>query len=428
MKILVVGSGGREHALIWKIFQSERVDKIYAAPGNDGMIDLAERVKIPVDDIKGIADWAEKNEIDLTVVGPEKPLVYGIVDEFEARGLKIFGPNKKAAMLEGSKVYAKEILKKYHIPTAEYEVFTEPDEAMKYLQTAKYPLVIKAEGLAAGKGVVIATKKERAEAAVSKIMEERIFGDAGNRIVIEDFLKGEEISVLVFTDGKNILPLSPAQDYKAVFDGDEGPNTGGMGAFSPVPFLTENMMKEICSKILKPALKAFQTEGINYKGILYVGLILTELGPKVLDFNARLGDPETQVILPRLQNDLVDLMEMVVEGRLEEIELEWDPRTAVCVVLTSGGYPVDYRIGYRINGLEELARFDNVLLFHAGTKKDNGYFVTNSGRVVGITVLGDGLLDSINQVYSCVDEVSFEDMHYRSDIGYRVFEDDYGIK
>lgn len=425
MKVLVVGSGGREHALVWKIYQSERVEKIYVAPGNDGMLELAERVAIASDDIKALADWAEENKIDLTVVGPEKPLVEGIVDEFEARGLKIFGPNKKAARVEGSKVYAKEILNKYKIPTAEYEVFTDPDEALEYIQQAKYPLVIKAEGLAAGKGVVIATNREKAEAAIAKIMEERIFGDAGNRIVVEDFLEGEEVSILVFTDGKHILPLSPAQDHKAVFDGDEGPNTGGMGAYSPVPSVTKEVEKEICEKILKPAIKAFQSEGINYKGILYTNLILTGMGPKVLDFNARLGDPESQVILPRLKDDLVDLMEMVVEDRLEEIELEWDERAAICVVLTSGGYPIAYKTGFKIEGLEGLARHDNVLIFHAGTRKEGDGFVTAGGRVLGITVLGDGMIDAINQVYECVNEVYFEDMHYRTDIGYRVLDRDY---
>lgn len=422
MKVLVVGSGGREHALVWKIYQSERVEKLYVAPGNDGMLHLAEKVDIASDNIKALADFVEQNSIDITVVGPEKPLVDGIVDEFESRGLKIFGPNRKAARVEGSKVYAKEILKKYNIPTAEYEVFTEPDQALEYIKEAKFPVVIKAEGLAAGKGVVIATSKKQAEDAVAKIMEERIFGDAGNRIVIEDFLEGEEVSILALTDGKHILPLAPAQDHKAIFDGDEGPNTGGMGAYSPTPFLNKKLEEEICKKILEPAIKAFQAEGINYKGILYTGLIITDMGPKVLDFNARLGDPETQVILPRLKNDLMDLIEMVVENRLEPVELEWDERTAICVVLVSGGYPIDYKTGYRIEGLKELAKYDNVLMFHAGTRKAGEDFYTAGGRVLGITVLGDGLLDAINQVYEFVEEVNFEDMHYRTDIGYRILE------
>lgn len=425
MRVLVVGSGGREHALVWKLFQSERVARIYVAPGNDGMLPLADRVDIDSDDITGLADWAVTNHIDLTVVGPEEPLVAGIVDEFNRRGLAIFGPSKKAAMVEGSKVYAKEILKKYDIPTAEYEVFTNPNEALQYFQHCVYPVVIKAEGLAGGKGVVIATNKLEAEKAAAKIMEERIFGDAGNRIVVEDFLEGEEVSILVLTDGKNILPLSPAQDYKAIFDGDEGPNTGGMGAYSPPLFIDDVLQEEICHKILKPTIKAFQTEGINYKGILYVGLIITDLGPKVLDFNIRLGDPETQVILPRLKNDLVDLIEMVVNDNLEEIKLEWDKRSAVCVVLVSGGYPIDYKTGYLIEGLNVLNKYDNVLLFHAGTRKDGDDFYTAGGRVLGITVLGSGLIDAIDQVYECIDQISFEDMHYRTDIAYRVFDDSY---
>lgn len=425
MKVLVVGSGGREHALIWKIFQSERVEKIYVAPGNDGMSDLAERVDIASDDIKGLADWVEKEGIDLTVVGPEKPLVEGIVDEFESRGLKIFGPNKEAARIEGSKVFAKNILEKYNIPTAEYEVFTEPADAMNYLERAEYPLVIKAEGLAAGKGVFIATNKEKAFDAVEKIMADRIFGDAGDRIVIEDFLEGEEVSVLAFTDGKTILPMSPAQDHKAIFDGDEGPNTGGMGAYSPTPFVNEECEREICEKILKPSIAAFEKEGLKYKGILYCGLILTDTGPKVLEFNARLGDPETQVIIPRLKNDLVDILELVVEERLDQIELEWDERAAVCVVLASGGYPIDYKTGYKIEGLNGLGKYDNVLIFHAGTRLEGEDYLTDGGRVLGITVLGDGLIDAISQAYDCVDEVYFEDMHYRTDIGYRVMKEDY---
>lgn len=422
MRILVVGSGGREHALVWKIYQSDRVNKIYVAPGNDGMLPLAERVNIAADDIQALADFAEKKKIDLTVVGPEKPLVDGIVDEFKARGLRIFGPDQKAARVEGSKVYAKEILHKYNIPTAEYEVFTEPREALKYLAMAKYPVVIKAEGLARGKGVIIATDRQKARSAVEQIMEERIFGDAGNRIVIEDFLQGEELSILVFTDGKNILPLAPAQDHKAIFDGDEGPNTGGMGAFSPVPFVTEEIMKQIYDEILRPTISAFQNEGINYSGILYVGIIITDMGPRVLDFNARLGDPETQVILPRLKNDLVNIMEQVVDNRLQEIKLEWDRRTAVCVVLVSGGYPITFKTGYEINGLDELTKYDNVLVFHAGTHKIKDKFYTDDGRVLGITVLGDGLYDSLNQVYDCIEDIEFDDMHYRTDIGFRVLD------
>ncbi len=422
MNILVIGDGGREHALVWKIFQSDRVENIYVAPGNDGMCELAECVDIAYDDIKGLADWAENNAIDLTVVGPEKPLVDGIVDEFDNRGLKIFGPSKSAARIEGSKVFAKSVLKKYNIPTAEFDVFVDPEEALYFLDRASYPLVIKAEGLAAGKGVVIVTNKKEAFAAVDKIMDDRIFGDAGERIVIEDFLEGQEVSIIALTDGKNIIPLTPAQDHKAVFDGDEGPNTGGMGAFSPVPFIGGALEDEICNKIMKPSIKAFQKEGIKYKGIIYTGLIITDMGPKVLDFNTRFGDPETQVILPRLKNDLIEVMEKVLSGKLNEIELEWDQRTAICVILASGGYPIAFKTGMEIKGLENLKKYDDVLVFHAGTRLENGIYYSNGGRVLGITTLGDGLFDAVNQIYGYIEEIEFEDMHYRTDIGFKAME------
>ncbi|HKL76473.1 MAG TPA: phosphoribosylamine--glycine ligase [Halanaerobiales bacterium] len=418
MKVLVVGSGGREHALVWKIFQSELVDEIYAAPGNDGMIPLAERVDISADDIDSLANWVEENDIDLTVVGPEKPLVNGIVNEFQKRDLTIFGPNAKASQIEGSKVFAKDILRKYDIPTAEYEVFNSAEAALDYFKTCNYPIVVKAEGLAGGKGVVIATTVKEAEEAVEKIMEDRVFGDAGERIVVEDFLKGEEVSFLGLTDGENIVPLAPAQDHKAVFDGDEGPNTGGMGAYSPTPFVSEELEQEILDEILQPTIDAFRKEGIKYKGILYAGLMLTEMGPKVLEFNARLGDPETQVLLPRLKNDLVDLMLKVVDEDLEDVEVEVKDEAAVCVVLTSGGYPLSYKTDKEISGLDELNKYDNVFVFHAGTKKEGEKFLTDGGRVLGITVLEKGLFDAINETYEMVEKVHFEDVHYRTDIGF----------
>ncbi len=424
MKVLIIGSGGREHTLAWKIFQSERVEKIYVAPGNDGMSDLAERVPIQIDQIEELANWALANKIDLTVVGPEDPLVNGIVDHFEAKGLRIFGPNKEAALLEGSKVFAKSILKKYDIPTAEFEVFTDPDAALNYLEEANYPLVIKAEGLAGGKGVVIASKKEEANAAVERIMEDKVFGDAGDRIVIEDFLEGQEISVLALTDGEHILPLAPAQDHKAIFDGDEGPNTGGMGAYSPTSFMTDDLWDEVCEDILEPTVKALKEEGVSYKGVLYAGLILTDTGMEVLEFNARFGDPETQVILPRLEDDLVELMELVIDGRLSEKKsLSWDERAAVCVVLASGGYPLTYETGFEIKGLDDLKQHDNLLIFHSGTKLVGDKWFTDGGRVLGITVLGDGILDAINQVYDFLEEIEFEDIHYRTDIGFKIIED-----
>jgi len=417
MKVLVVGNGGREHALVWKIYQSDKVDKIYVAPGNDGMTDLAERVDISASDINLLADWAYEHKIDLTVVGPEKPLVKGIVNEFEKRGLRIFGPNKLAARVEGSKVFAKNILEKHNIPTAEFEVFTEPENALEFLKEAEYPLVIKAEGLAFGKGVVIATNKAKAEEAITRIMEDKVFGDAGSRIVIENFLEGEEISVMVFTDGENFIPLEFAQDHKAVFDGDEGPNTGGMGSYSPLPFMDEQLKKRIHEKILKPALDAFNQEGLNYKGLLYINMILTDMGPEVLDFNARFGDPETQVILPRMSTDIIDVFEKTIDQELDKIEIEWDQRAAVCVILTSAGYPLTFDTGKEIKGLDDLNRFDNLLVFHAGTTKIGDKFYTAGGRVLGLTVLGNTIQDTISQAYEYIEEINFEDMHYRTDIG-----------
>jgi phosphoribosylamine--glycine ligase len=417
MKVLVVGNGGREHALIWKIYQSEKVDKIYVAPGNDGMTDLAERVDIAASDINTLADWAYEHKIDLTVVGPEKPLVKGIVNEFEKRGLRIFGPNKLAARVEGSKVFAKNILKKHNIPTAEFEVFTEPEDAMEFLKEADYPLVIKAEGLAFGKGVVIATNKQQAEEAITRIMEDKVFGDAGSRIVIENFLEGEEISVMVFTDGKDFIPLEFAQDHKAVFDGDEGPNTGGMGSYSPLPFMSEDLKTRIHDEVLKPALDAFNEEGLNYKGILYINMILTDMGPEVLDFNARFGDPETQVILPRMDNDIIDIFNKTIDEELDHTQIEWDNRAAVCVILTSAGYPLTFDTGKEIKGLDDLNRYDNLLVFHAGTTKIGDRFYTAGGRVLGLTVLADNLEDSISLVYEYIEEINFEDMHFRTDIG-----------
>ncbi|MFO7814943.1 MAG: phosphoribosylamine--glycine ligase [Halanaerobiales bacterium] len=417
MKVLVVGNGGREHALVWKLYQSEKVEKIYVAPGNDGMTDLAERVDISAGDINVLADWAYEHKIDLTVVGPEKPLVKGIVNEFEKRGLRIFGPNRLAARVEGSKVFAKNILEKHNIPTAEFEVFTEPENALEFLREADYPLVIKAEGLAFGKGVVIATNQAKAEDAITRIMEDKVFGDAGSRIVIENFLEGEEISVMVFTDGENFVPLEFAQDHKAVFDGDEGPNTGGMGSYSPLPFVDQKMEKSIHENILKPALDAFNEEGLNYKGLLYINMILTDMGPEVLDFNARFGDPETQVVLPRMNTDIIEIFEKTIDRELDDVEIEWDKRAAVCVILTSAGYPLTFDTGKEIKGLDDLNRYDNLLVFHAGTTKIGDKFYTAGGRVIGLTVLGEPIEDAITQVYEYIEEVNFEDMHYRTDIG-----------
>ena len=420
MKILVVGSGGREHTLVWKLYQSEKVEKIYAAPGNDGMLELAEIVDLAADNIQGLADWAAEHNIDLTVVGPEKPLVAGIVDEFEKRDLRIFGPSREAARLEGSKVFSKQILDEYDIPTAEYEVFTELDRALNYLQqVGNYPHVIKAEGLAAGKGVEIVQNFEQASEAVNKIMGKKAFGEAGDRIVVEDFLEGREVSVLALTDGEQVLPLVPSQDHKPVFDGDEGPNTGGMGAYSPPPFVNQKLEEEIYRTILRPTIEALQDRGIKYKGILYAGLILTESGPRVLEFNVRFGDPEAQVVIPRLKSDLVEAMELTIDERLEEAELEWSAQSAACVMLASGGYPLTYETGFEIKGLEDLEQYDDLLVFHSGTRKEGDKFVTDGGRVLGLTVLGSSLLFTIDKVYQYLEEIEFEDMHYRTDIGFQ---------
>lgn len=420
MKILVVGSGGREHTLVWKLYQSEKVEKIYAAPGNDGMQELAEIVDLAADNIQGLADWAAEHNIDLTVVGPEKPLVAGIVDEFEKRDLRIFGPSREAARLEGSKVFSKQILDEYDIPTAEYEVFTELDRALNYLQqVGNYPHVIKAEGLAAGKGVEIVQNFEQASEAVNKIMGKKAFGEAGDRIVVEDFLEGREVSVLALTDGEQVLPLVPSQDHKPVFDGDEGPNTGGMGAYSPPPFVNQKLEEEIYRTILRPTIEALQDRGIKYKGILYAGLILTESGPRVLEFNVRFGDPEAQVVIPRLKSDLVEAMELTIDERLEEAELEWSAQSAACVMLASGGYPLTYETGFEIKGLEDLEQYDDLLVFHSGTRKEGDKFVTDGGRVLGLTVLGSSLLFTIDKVYQYLEEIEFEDMHYRTDIGFQ---------
>lgn len=423
MKVLIVGSGGREHAIAWKLFRSDEADEIFVAPGNDGMTDVAKRVDIEADDIEGLADFARENDIGMTIVGPEEPLVAGIVDYFVEQSLPIFGPKKQAALLEGSKVFAKEILNKYNIPTAEYEVFTDPDAALNYLKNADFPLVIKAEGLAQGKGSIVASDFQDSQDAVARIMEDKAFGDAGDRIVVEDFLEGEELSVFALTDGQTILPITTTRDHKAVFEGEEGPNTGGMGAYSPAANADEKLMEQICREILRPTLNALNSEGIDYRGVLHIGMIITENGPAVIDYNARFGDPETQVILPRLRDDLIDLMEMTNNVHLKyKKEINVSSNVAVCVVLTSAGYPLTFNTGYEIKGLDNIKQHDDLLIFHAGTKLVDNKFYTDGGRVLGLTVLSNGLLNTINKVYQYIEEVEFEDMHYRTDIGFSISE------
>jgi phosphoribosylamine--glycine ligase len=416
MKILVIGSGGREHALVWKISQSPKVEKIFCAPGSAAIGELAECVAIGPEQIEKLADFAEKEKIDLTVVGPELPLTLGITDLFESRGLRIFGPNKTAAQLEGSKAFAKEILKQNRILTASFGTFTDAASAKKYLAQQKPPYVIKADGLAGGKGVLICANRQQAEAAVNDILVRHAFGQAGEKVVIEEFLDGEEASFMVLTDGDHIIPLASSQDHKRVFDNDEGPNTGGMGAYSPAPVVTSAMHQRILDEILKPLLAGLKNQGIRYRGVIYVGLMITKSGPKVLEFNARFGDPECQPIMMRLKSDLVPLLEATIDGKLNQVQPEWYEDPAVCVVLSARGYPGPYDTGYEIRGLDKLRHWDKGVVFHAGTAKENGRWLTSGGRVLGVTARGSDIGNAVTNAYSAVSQISWDGMHYRKDI------------
>lgn len=417
MKILIVGSGGREHAIAWKVSQSPKAEKIYCAPGNAGIEEYAECVPIGAMEFEKLAAFAKEKEIDLTVVGMDDPLVGGIVDVFEKEGLRVFGPRKNAAVLEGSKAFSKDLMKKYGIPTAVYENFDDPDKALAYLETAEFPIVLKADGLALGKGVLICNTLEEAKDGVREIMLDKHFGAAGNRMVIEEFMTGREVSVLSFVDGKTIKCMTSAQDHKRALDGDQGLNTGGMGTFSPSPFYTPEI-DEFCQKhIYQPTVDAMAAEGRPFKGVIFFGLMLTEKGPKVLEYNARFGDPEAQVVLPRMKNDIVDVFEACIDGTLDQIDLQFEDNAAVCVVLASGGYPVSYEKGFPIEGLENLKGRDGVYVFHAGTRKENGRFVTNGGRVLGVTATGPDLKAARANAYEAVKQVTFEKAYCRSDIG-----------
>ena len=417
MKILIVGSGGREHAIAWKVSQSPKAEKIYCAPGNAGIEEYAECVPIGAMEFEKLAAFAKEKEIDLTVVGMDDPLVGGIVDVFEKEGLRVFGPRKNAAVLEGSKAFSKDLMKKYGIPTAAYENFDDPDKALAYLETAEFPIVLKADGLALGKGVLICNTLEEAKEGVREIMLDKHFGAAGNRMVIEEFMTGREVSVLSFVDGKTIKCMTSAQDHKRALDGDQGLNTGGMGTFSPSPFYTPEI-DEFCQKhIYQPTVDAMAAEGRPFKGVIFFGLMLTEKGPKVLEYNARFGDPEAQVVLPRMKNDIVDVFEACIDGTLDQIDLQFEDNAAVCVVLASGGYPVSYEKGFPIEGLENLKGRDGVYVFHAGTRKENGRFVTNGGRVLGVTATGPDLKAARANAYEAVKQVTFEKAYCRSDIG-----------
>ncbi|HEY1265735.1 MAG TPA: phosphoribosylamine--glycine ligase [Candidatus Binatia bacterium] len=419
MKILVIGGGGREHALVWRLRQSPRVEKIFAAPGNDGLGESAELVPIAVDNIEKLAAFAEKNRVDMTVVGPELPLTLGIAEFFQQRGLKIFAPGREAARLEGSKAFAKEILRENNIPTAAFATFSEAAAAKKFLNELKPPYVIKADGLAAGKGVLICASRGEAEVSIDDVLTRRVFGAAGDKVVVEEFLEGEEASFIVLTDGEHILPLASSQDHKRVFDNDEGPNTGGMGAYSPAPIVTPAIHRRVIEEIFKPLLAGLKRRGIVYRGTLYAGLMLTADGPKVLEFNARFGDPECQPLMVRLKSDLVPLIEATIEGRLDKVEAEWRDDPAVCVVLTARGYPGDYAKGKEIHGLERLKGWKNGAVFHAGTVKKDGRWLTNGGRVLGVTARGRDIAAAAAEAYRAVAEIHWEGMHYRKDIAKR---------
>lgn len=417
MKVLIVGSGGREHAIAWKAAKSSRVDKIYCAPGNAGISEIAECVNIGAMEFEKLAAFAKEQSIDLTVIGMDDPLVGGIVDVFEQEGLRVFGPKKNAAILEGSKAFSKDLMKKYGIPTAGYETFDSPEAAMQYLETSKYPIVLKADGLALGKGVLICNTKEEAMAGVKTLMLDKQFGAAGNTIVVEEFMTGREVSVLSFVDGKTIKIMTSAQDHKRAKDGDQGLNTGGMGTFSPSPFYTKEI-DEFCKKnIYQATVDAMRAEGREFKGIIFFGLMLTEEGPKVLEYNARFGDPETQVVLPRMKNDIIDVFEACIDGTLDKTDLDFEDNAAVCVVLASEGYPEKYEKGYEIHGLDNFKDKDSYFVFHAGTKTENGKIVTNGGRVLGVTTTGTDLKTARANAYEAATWIEFENKYMRSDIG-----------
>ena len=418
MKVLVVGGGGREHAICWKISKSSKVSKIYCAPGNAGIAEVAECVNIKAMEFDKLAAFAKDNQIDLTVVGMDDPLVGGIVDVFEAEGLRVFGPRKNAAILEGSKAFSKDLMKKYHIPTAAYETFTSPEEAKKYLETSKYPIVLKADGLTLGKGVLICETKEDAMAGVNELMLDKKFGSAGNTIVVEEFMTGREVSVLSFVDGNTIKIMSSAQDHKRAKDGDQGLNTGGMGNFSPSPFYTDEV-DAFCKKyVYQATVDAMKAEGRPFKGVIFFGLMLTPEGPKVLEYNARFGDPEAQVVLPRMKNDIIDVFEACIDGTLDQIDLQFEDNACVCVVLASDGYPLAYEKGFEITGMENFKDKDGYYLFHAGSKFDeNGKIVTNGGRVLGVTATGKTLKEARANAYEATEWVNFDNKYMRHDIG-----------
>jgi len=416
--ILVVGGGGREHAIIKKLSESPRCGKLYCAPGNAGIASYAECIPLSATDITGVVEAAKKYAVDLVFVAPDDPLTLGMVDKLNEAGIRAFGPKAAAAIIEGSKAFSKEMMKKYGIPTAEYEIFDNSAAALEYIKSKdSYPTVVKADGLALGKGVIIAENYEQAEKAVLDIMEEKVFGSSGNRIVIEEYLTGPEVSVLAFTDGKTIKPMPSAQDHKRAYDFDKGPNTGGMGAFSPSPKYTKEIAERCEKEIFFPTVNALNSEGRTFKGVIYFGLMLTAKGPKVIEYNARFGDPETQAVLPRLQTDFIDIIEAIIDEKLDTLDINWSENAAACIILASGGYPVEYKKGYEITGLDEVTKDNGTFVYHAGTKLENGNYVTAGGRVLGVTSLGETLEDAIVNAYESIKPIEFKDMHYRNDIG-----------
>ena len=418
MKILMIGSGGREHALIKKLLESPKCEKLYCAPGNGGISRDAETVAINVMDKEGMVRFAKDNAIDLVFVAPDDPLAAGMVDALEAAGIRAFGPNADAAIIEASKVFSKHMMKKYSIPTAKYEVFDDPQKAIDYIKTENTtPVVVKADGLALGKGVIIAQTIDEAVAAVKSIMEDKQFGESGNKIVIEEFLTGPEVSVLAFTDGHCVKPMVSSKDHKRAYDNDEGLNTGGMGTVSPNPYYTDALADECMQTIFVPTIEAMRKEGRPFKGCLYFGLMMTPKGPKVIEYNARFGDPEAQVVLPRLKTDLVEICEAVIDERLSDLDIEWEDGAAACVVMASGGYPVSYKKGIEMTGLDENGQVDGAIVYHAGTKFENGKFYTNGGRVLGVTAKAPTLDEALEKAYAAVKKISFEGAHYRTDIG-----------
>ena len=417
MRVLIVGGGGREHAIAWKCSKSKRVSKIYAAPGNAGIAQFAECVDISVMDGDALVAFAKDNKIDLTIIGPDDPLVAGVADCFKKASLRVFGPAKNAAIIEGSKAFSKDLMKKYGIPSAAYETFDNAEDAIKYLETAKMPIVLKADGLALGKGVLICNNLQEAKEGVKTLMLDKQFGSAGDKIVIEEFMTGREVSVLCYCDGTHIKPMTSAQDHKRAKDNDEGLNTGGMGTFSPSPFYTEEVDKFCRENIYQATMDAMKAEGRDFVGILFCGLMLTEDGPKVLEYNARFGDPETQVVLPRMKNDIIDVFEACIDGKLDEIELEFEDNAAVCVVLASDGYPEHYEKGFLISGLENFDDKDDYFVFHAGTKQTDKGIVTNGGRVLGVTATGKDLIEARSNAYKATEWVQFDNKYMRHDIG-----------